>query len=112
MDINKIVVSNKVFFCKKDFKYFISYKNAKTIRLLCIFLLKICAYIRNFDETKCMSFLIKNEKIGNKVSKNIKTEFGSKPVDNEKYLKTKIKSYTGKVNTNSQKNEIPKEESQ
>ena len=29
MDINKIVVSNKVFFHKKDFKYFIGYKNAK-----------------------------------------------------------------------------------
>ena len=29
MDINKIVVSNKVFFHKKDFKYFIGYNNAK-----------------------------------------------------------------------------------
>ena len=67
---------------------------------------------RNFDETKCMSFLINNEKIGNKVSKNIKTGFGNKPADNEKYLKTKIKFYTGKVNTNSRKNEVPKEGSQ
>ena len=52
------------------------------------------------------------KKIGNKVSKNTKIEFDSKLADNEKYLKTKIKYYTGKVNINSRKNEIPKEGSQ
>ena len=31
-DINKIVVSNKVYFSKKGFKYFIGYKNAKKVR--------------------------------------------------------------------------------
>ena len=29
VDINKIVVSNKVSFCKKGFKYFIGYKDTK-----------------------------------------------------------------------------------
>ena len=42
IDINKIVVSNKVSFCKKGFKYFIGYKDAKKVRLLCIFLPKMC----------------------------------------------------------------------
>ena len=37
IDINKIVVSNKVSFGKKDFKYFIGYKDAKN-RPLRIFL--------------------------------------------------------------------------
>ena len=32
IDINKIVVSNKVSFGKKGFKYFINYKDAKKIR--------------------------------------------------------------------------------
>ena len=32
IDTNKIVVSNKVFFGKKGFKYFIVYKDAKKIR--------------------------------------------------------------------------------
>ena len=38
-------------------------------------------------------------------------EFDSEPVygDNEKYIKTKIKSYGDKVNTNFQGNKIPKE---
>ena len=32
-----------------------------------------------------------------KVSNNIKKEFDSEPVCNEKYLKTKTKSYKGKI---------------
>ena len=54
-----MVVSNKVSFSKKRFKYFIGYKDVK-IRPLCIFLPKICACRRDFDETKSMSFLIKD----------------------------------------------------
>ena len=46
IDINKIVVSNKVSFDKKGFKYFICCKYAK-IRPLCIFLRKIIAYRRD-----------------------------------------------------------------
>ena len=37
MDINKIVVSNKVSFCKKGFKYFIGYKDAKKLDLYVYF---------------------------------------------------------------------------
>ena len=60
IDSNKIVVSNKVSFGKKDFKYFTGYKDAKKVRSLCIFLPKMSAYRRDFDKTKCMTFLIKN----------------------------------------------------
>ena len=42
------------------------------------------------------------------VSKRIYIE----PVYNEKYLKAKVKSYNGKINTNFHKNKIPKEGSQ
>ena len=52
IDINKIVVSNKVSVGKKGFKCFIGYKDAKKNRPLCIFLSKISAYRRDFDETK------------------------------------------------------------
>ena len=118
IDINKIVVSNKVSFGKKGFKYFIGYKDAK-IRPLCIFLPKMSAYRRDFDETKYMSFLIKDDEllekyneIWEKVKNSIKEEFDSKPVYNEKYLKAKIKSYNGKINTNFHNNKIPREGSQ
>ena len=55
-DINKTVVSNKISFGKKGFKYFIGYKDAKKIRPLCIFLPKISAYRKDLDETKYMPF--------------------------------------------------------
>ena len=54
-----------------------------------------------------MSLLIKNEEllgkyeeIWNKFSHSIKKGFDSKPVYNEKHLKTEIKSYGGKTNIN------------
>ena len=60
---------------------------------------KMIAYRRDFDETKCMSFLIKHyelmekyTKIWDKVSKVIKKRFDSESVYKDKCLKTKIKS--------------------
>ena len=47
-----------------------------------------------------------------KVKNIIKKEFDSEPVYDEKYLKAKIKSYNGKINTNFHNNKIPKEVSQ
>ena len=44
--------------------------------------------------------LEKYDKIWEKVKNSVKKEFDSKSVYIEKYLKTKIKSYNGKINTN------------
>ena len=54
----------------------------------------------------------KYNEIWTKVSNSIKNEFNSEPVCNKKYLKTKIKSYKGKINTKFYNNKIPKEGSQ
>ena len=66
-----------------------------------------------------MSFLIKDDellekynKIQEKVTSSIKKEFHSKPVYNQKYLKAKIKSQNGKINTNFHNDKIPREGSQ
>ena len=83
IDFNKTVVSNKVSFTKKGFEYFISYKDSKKIKPLCIFLKKMSAYRKDFDETKYVSFLIKDnkllekykaiwEKVKNSLKKNFK----------------------------------------
>ena len=76
-------------------------------------------YREDFDETKYISFLIKDDKllekyneIWEKVKNSLKKEFDSEPVYNEKYLKAKIKSYNGKINTNFHGNKIPKKGSQ
>ena len=63
IDINKIVVSNKFPFGKQDFKYFIGYKDNKEIGPLCIFFPEMSIYKRFSDKTKCMYFMIEDEKI-------------------------------------------------
>ena len=67
IDINKIVVSNKPPFGKEGFKYFIGYTDAKEIRPLCIFFLEMRAYRRDFDDTECISFFIKDGQIFRKI---------------------------------------------
>ena len=65
-----------------------------------------------------MSFMVSDKKllqrhtiIWEKRSSLVKKEFDSEPVydDNDKYIKTKIKSYGDKINTNIQGKKIPKE---
>ena len=58
-----MVVSNRVTFGKKEFKYFIVYKDAKKTRPLCTFLPKKSAHRKGFDETKCVSFLIRDNEL-------------------------------------------------
>ena len=72
-------------------------------------------YVRCFNKTKYISFLIEDEKLlkacnkmQDKFSNIIPKGFDSESVYTEKYLKTKIKSYDGKSNTNFYENEIPK----
>ena len=105
-DINKTVVSNKFSFGKNVFKYFIGYKDVKKVRPLCILLPKISQYRRDFDETKYMPFLIKENALSekyNKIWENVRNsikKIDGEPVYNEKYLQTKLKSYKRKINTN------------
>ena len=76
-------------------------------------------YVRKFDENATMSFkandkqILKNyNKIWERVQKLLKTEFESKPVygdDDNKYIKTKIKTYAGSMITNFHNKKAPKE---
>ena len=50
VDIDKIVVSNKVPFSEKGFKYFLGNKDTKNINPLCVFLPQMTAYRKDFDE--------------------------------------------------------------
>ena len=78
------------------------------------------AYRKDLNiETKYMPFLLKDDELLEKyneiwenVKNSIKKEFDSEPVYNQKYLKAKIKSYNGKINTNFHNNRVPREISQ
>ena len=80
VDINKILISNKVSSSKKNYKCFIYHKNDDyKIKPLYIILPQIKGRTRSFDLTKCMYFLIEDDEllekynqIWDKVSINIK----------------------------------------
>ena len=75
-------------------------------------------YVKHFDGDMIMSFKVidnkllkKYNKIWERVSSLMNIKFDSEPVysDNDKYIKTKIKTYGDKINTNFQGKKIPKE---
>ena len=75
-------------------------------------------YVKCFDSNKTMSFKVidkkllkKYKKVWERVSSLMIIELDSKPVsgDNDKYIKTKIKSYGDKINKIFQSKKVPKE---
>ena len=59
-------MANKFPFGKQNFKYFIVCKDNKEIRPLSICFPEMSIYKRYSDKTKCMYFMIKNEKMFDK----------------------------------------------
>lgn len=116
LNIDKILISNKVLFCKKGFKHLIGNKDEDKIKALCLMLAKTSGYAKSFDETKHMFFFIldkkllkTNNKTWDKISNIKQKRFDKKPVCDEKYLKTEIKSYFDKINRNVHNKGMPKE---
>ena len=75
--------------------------------------------LKSFDNNKTISLKVddnkllkEHNKIWEIISNLLNIEFDSEPVygDNDKYIKTKIKMYEDRVNTNFQGKEIPKED--
>ena len=105
IDINKILVSKKESFVKKNsVKYFIAYNDAP----LCIKLSRTIGYVKHFQRgNKTMPFkasdnklLKKYNKIWENVSSLMKVKFDTEPIYIDKCIKTKIDSYEGRINTN------------
>ena len=75
-------------------------------------------YARKFDENATLSFIVKNKQLLKKCAKIwetieglVKINFESKPVygDDDKYIKTKIKTYAGNIITNFHNKKMSKE---
>ena len=117
--IEKVLVSNKISFGERNYKYFNGYlNNDNKVKPLHIILPKTSAYVKSYDgQTKWMHFLIEDDDllekynaIWDKVSADIKEEFDSEPAYNNNFWKTKIKSHSDEV-TNLYDKEIPKVDS-
>ena len=75
-------------------------------------------YARKFNENATMSFIVKDKqllenysKIWEKIEELMKINFESNPAygGNDKYIKTKIKTYAGSIITNFHNKKMPKE---
>ena len=119
-DVNKILVSKKEPYGKNNsLIYFIGYNDNDVIRPLCLKLSKMTGYINEFNENKntiIMSLRVNDEqlfkkynKIWKKVEKLMRIDFESKPTYgyDDKYIKTKIKTYADITNFHNKK--MPKE---
>ena len=119
INVNKILVSKEEpYGTQNSFKYFIGYNGNDVIRPLCVKLPQMTGYAKKFEFNSTMSFKIsdkqllrKYNQIWKKVEKLLKIEFNSKPVygDDEKYIKTKIKTYGDSVITNFHNKKMAKE---
>ena len=83
------------------------YADDDVIRPFCIMFPQMSGFIRYFDDVgKNMSFMIKNDRvliqyneIWNTIKRLMGKKFYSETVDDEKYIKTKVKIFNGVVNT-------------
>ena len=75
-------------------------------------------YARKFDENPTLSFIVKDKKLLKSYAKILETieglmdiNFESKPIygGDDKYIKTKIKTYAGSIITNFHNQKMPKE---
>ena len=105
IDANKILVyKEEPYGTHNLFKYFIGYNGNDVIRRLCAKLPQMTGYAKKFEFNLTMSFKIsdkellkKYDQIWKRIEKLLKIKFDSKPVygDDDKYIKTKIKTYAG-----------------
>ena len=105
VDLNKIVVSNKVKINETTWKYLCGYLNNDIAQPLCIILPQMNGYIKYFyNGNKNMSFVTEDEKFCNKyneiwevIRKLLKVKYSSDTIRDGEYIVTKLKLFN-KVN--------------
>ena len=97
VNLDQIVVSDKLKHNNEGFNYFIGYQEGEIVKPLCIILRQMSGYITYFENGgKNMSFLIKDDDVWEKyeniwdvIKNNRDINFHSKPIYEQKYLKVK-----------------------
>ena len=108
LNLDQIVISDKIKHNYDGFKYFIGYKEDDIVKPLCIILTQMSGYIKYFENGgKDMSFVIKDDdvlakynEISNKIKRTLNIKLHSMPVYSEKNIKTKVKEFNGVIKTN------------
>ena len=109
--VDQTTVSDKFKQNKEGFKYFIGYQEGGIFKPLCISLPQMSGYIKYFEN---MSFLVKNdevwekyEKIWNVIKDKLGVKFHSEPIQEQKYLKAKVREFDRVIKPNFLCNDIP-----
>ena len=107
VNVDQIVIPDKIKHNYDGFKYFIGYKEDDIVKPLCIILPQMSGYINYFaNGGKNISFVIKDDmldkynEIWNKINKTLNIKFHSTPVYDEKYIKAKVKEFNGVIKPN------------
>ena len=121
MSINadQIVTSDRFKDSDDGFKHSIGYQEGKIIKPLCIILPQMSGYIKYFESGgKNMSFMVKYDDVldkynemWDKTKNKLNIKFHGTPVNDEKYIKVKVKEIDGKIKTNFLGNKTQKETS-
>ena len=116
VNIDQIVVSDKVKHGDDGFQYLIGYKEGEIVKPLCIILPQMSGYKKYFETGgKNMSFVIKDDdvldkynEIWDKIKMDLNIKLHSMPVHDKKYLKAKVREFNGVIKTNFLGDEIQK----
>ena len=118
VDVNKIVVSNKIKGNNETVKYFIGYMDDTDVITLSIVLPQMSGWIKYFEnDAKNMSFKIEDEMVYvkyNNIWNKIKDLLSGirlqrEPIYGDSYIKTKVKTFSEVIKTISDGNKIPEE---
>ena len=118
VDINKIVVSNKIKGSNETNKYFIGYlADVNVVTPSCIILPQMSGWIKYFEYGgENMSFKIEDDEIyikcnstWNKIKELLGVKFYSEPIYDDSYIKRKVKTFSDMIKTLFDGDEIPKE---
>ena len=109
VNVDQIVIPDKIKHNYDGFKYFIGYKEDDIVKPLCIILPQMIGYIKYFENGgKNISFVVKDDdvldrynEIWNKIKRTLNIKLHSIPVYDEKYIKAKVKEFNGAIKTNS-----------
>ena len=115
VDLDKIVVSNKLKISDATYKYLCGYLNNDVIQPLCVILPQMNGYIKYFDDGgNNMSFVTDDKEVYKKyneiwevVKKLLKLKFTVGPVRDDKYITAKLKIFNKINRTKFTDNTIP-----
>ena len=117
VNIDQIVVSDKVKHGDDGFQYLIGYKEGEIVKPLCIILPQMSRYVKCFENGgKNTYFVIKDDdvlekynEIWDKIKTDLNIKFHGMAVYDEKYMKNKVREFNDVIKTNYLGDEIPKE---